>query len=153
VELRSAVSPYGLVESKRGLGGQGIAQQFQIVNAVNGTPYYIVVKHRNSIETWSKSGGEIFTNGTLTYNFTTAASQAFGNNMVLVNGKYSLYAADVNQDGIIDATDLSMVDNDAFNFVSGYVITNVNGDDIVDGSDLSVVDNNAFNLVTKITPQ
>lgn len=152
IELRNAASPYGLRESKRGLGGQGIAYPIQFESAVDGAPYYISVKHRNSIETWSKSGGEIFSNGRLIYNFTLAASQAFGNNMVLVNGKYSFYAGDVNQDGIVDAGDLSMLDNDAFNFISGYTPTNINGDDIVDGSDLATADNNAFNVVTKVTP-
>ncbi|MBS1552977.1 MAG: hypothetical protein JST15_13005 [Bacteroidetes bacterium] len=58
------------------------------------------------------------------------------------SGKYCIYNGDVNQDGIIDAADLSDTDNDIINFVTGYVATDVNGDDTVDASDLSAVDNN-----------
>ena len=46
------------------------------------------------------------------------------------------------QDGIIDAGDLSEIDNDILNSVFGYVKTDINGDEIVDASDLSAVDNN-----------
>lgn len=79
-------------------------------------------------------------------------NKAFGNNIVIVNGKACLYSGDVNQDGTIDATDLSMIDNDAFNFATGYVLTDLNGDGIVDGSDAVIGDNNAFNFVSAIRP-
>ena len=35
---------------------------------------------------------------------------------------------------------------------SGNSVTDLNGDYIVDGSDVSIVDNNASNFVTKIVP-
>ncbi|MBK6505795.1 MAG: hypothetical protein IPG02_09030 [Ignavibacteria bacterium] len=76
VLLRSAVSPYAVVETKKvSLSGAGTASVV-FTGAVNGVSYYIVVKHRNSVETWSKTGGEVFVNGILNYDFTTAASQA-----------------------------------------------------------------------------
>ena len=65
---------------------------------------------------------------------------------------FAIYSGDINQDGIIDAGDLSLVDNDVFNSVSGYVNTDVNGDDFVDASDLSIVDNNVFNGVIVRNP-
>ncbi|MBK9229170.1 MAG: hypothetical protein IPL67_19450 [Ignavibacteria bacterium] len=43
---------------------------------------------------------------------------------------------EVNTTDSIDGTDLSEIDNDAFNFESGYRVTDVNGDNITDGSDL-----------------
>ncbi len=46
-----------------------------------------------------------------------------------------------------------MVDNDAFNSVSGYVKADVNSDDFVDASDLSLVDNNAFNSIQLVRPK
>ena len=52
----------------------------------------------------------------------------------------------------IDASDLSDVDNDALNSVSGYVRTDVTGDDFVDAADVSIVDNNAFIGVSAIVP-
>lgn len=151
VELRSSTSPFALVESQRGLGGLGIERQISFANVFNETPYYIVVKHRNSIETWSAN--PIFVKeDTLGYDFTTSLSQAFGSNMVLVGGEASFYSGDVTQDGVVDGADLSAIDNDSFNFVTGYVVTDLNCDGVVDGTDAAFADNNAANFVTKITP-
>ena len=143
VSLRNSTSPFGLVEmTKVYLSGTGTAS-VNFAKAVDGISYYIVVNHRNSIATWSKSGGEIFTAGLLNYNFTTAAAQAYGNNMVLVSGKYSFYTGDVNQDEIVDAGDLSIIDNDAVAGLSGYNNSDLNCDSFVDATDLSYCDNNA----------
>jgi len=128
---------------------------FKFFNAPSGT-YYIVIRHRNSIETWSKSGGEPFVIGTpMSYNFTNIVTKAFGNNMKQVDAfpvRFGIYSGDVNQDGIIDAGDISAIENDASNSVSGYIPTDVTGDDFVDGSDVSIVENNAVNSVGVITP-
>ncbi|MBL0108780.1 MAG: hypothetical protein IPP52_16225 [Ignavibacteria bacterium] len=59
---------------------------------------------------------------------------------------------DTNQDGIIDAADMSMVDNDISFFVQPYNVTDLDGDRFVDASDLSIVDNNAFNAVSVMKP-
>ena len=112
-----------------------------------------MIKHRSSIETWSKSGGQVFTqNGFLSYDFTTSAAQAFGNNQKLVGSKYCIYSGDVTQDGVIEASDLSAIDNASFSFASGYISTDLNGDRIADASDASICENNALNFVSKITP-
>ena len=58
----------------------------------------------------------------------------------------------MNQDGTVDASDLSETYNDANNSLSGYVSTDVTGDDFVDATDMSLVDNNTFNSVSVITP-
>jgi hypothetical protein len=89
------------------------------------------------------------------YDFTSSTSQAFGNNMKQVDTsplKFGIFSGDVNQDGSVDGLDLSIVDNDAFNFVSGYVNSDVNGDNVSDALDIGITDNNAFNFVGKITP-
>jgi len=91
----------------------------------------------------------------LTYNFSTAATQAYGDNMPQINAaplRFGNYSGDVNQDGIIDLADGSLIDNDAFNFESGYLPTDVNGDGIIDVADAVYADNNGFNFVGKITP-
>jgi len=143
--LRSNTIPYSIIDSAQALiDSTSFTGNFSFNNAPSGT-YYIVLKHRNSIETWSKSGGEILTRGTtFNFDFTTAASQAYGNNMILKGTRWCIFSGDVDQDGIVDASDLSEVENDAFNSVTGYVRTDVTGDDFVDGSDLSIVDNNVF---------
>ncbi len=66
--------------------------------------------------------------------------------------RFAIYSGDINQDGTIDASDLSETDNDAFNSVSGYVRTDVTGDDFVDAGDVSIVDNNAYNSVSVVLP-
>ncbi len=152
VYLRNASSPFAIVDEAKGFLSPTGTVSVNFANAVDGVSYYIVVKHRNSIETWSKSGGEVFTAGSLTYDFTTSASQAFGSNMVLVGSKYSFYTGDVNNDGFVDAADASLVDNDAFNFVSGYVLTDLNCDSTVDATDAAYADNNAFNFVGVVRP-
>jgi hypothetical protein len=66
--------------------------------------------------------------------------------------KYAVYSGDTNQDGTVDATDVSAIDNDASNFVGGYVVTDLTGDNFVDGTDFAIADNNAANFVSAVTP-
>jgi len=151
--LRNNNSPFNIVDSDRAvLDSASFIANFGFNNVGTAT-YYLVVKHRNSIETWSKAGGESYTfGGTLNYNFTSSNTQAFGNNLKLVGTKYCIYSGDVNQDGTIEGADLSEIDNSASIFLTGYVSTDCNGDKFVDGSDALIADNNAANFVTKITP-
>ncbi len=151
VALHNSTTPYALVESQKVVlsnSGQGTANFNTISDATN---YYIAVKHRNSIETWSKNPQQ-FTGGTLTYDFTTAATQAYGDNLKLKLGKYFIYSGDVGQDGNVDLTDMIEVDNDNANFMTGYLPSDVNGDSITDLSDMIVVDNNNAAFVGKIIP-
>ncbi|MBX7041258.1 MAG: hypothetical protein K1X85_00015 [Ignavibacteria bacterium] len=152
VQLRETSAPYAVVDTAKGYLSPTGTVSLQFAKALNSVSYYIVAKHRNSVETWSKSGGETFTAGLLNYDFTSSAGQAYGNNMVLVGGKYSFYTGEVNNDGFVDAGDISLIDNDAFNFVTGYVNTDLNGDSSVDGTDLAFADNNAFNFVGVVRP-
>jgi endonuclease G, mitochondrial len=150
VELHDA-SSFALVDKDKELlsaSGTGI---FTFSNAINSTNYYIVVKHRNSIETWSASV-QHFTSYALSYDFTTAATQAYGSNLILKSGKYCIYSGDVNQDGVVDGIDLGNVDNDNNAFVTGYTSTDLNGDGVVDGIDLGVIDNNNNAFISKNTP-
>lgn len=122
--------------------------------AVSGT-YYIVVKHRNSIETWSKAGGEVFNRGNIfTYSFIFFQSQAYNNNLAQIdpNPFFGMYGGDVNQDYSIDLSDLAAIDNAVYNFASGYIVTDLNGDNIADLSDYSIADNNAYNFVSRQAP-
>ncbi|MFZ1320839.1 MAG: hypothetical protein WAT71_04720 [Ignavibacteria bacterium] len=152
VSLRNNFSPYSLVEmSKVYLSNTGTAS-VSFAKAVDGVNYYVVVNHRNSIETWSKSGGEIFAGGVLNFDFTTMSSQAFGNNLVQVGANWSNYTGDVNQEGVVDVGDLTIIDNDAFAFIIGYVPADLNCDDVVDLTDASFADNNAANFVSVIKP-
>lgn len=63
-----------------------------------------------------------------------------------------MYGGDVNQDRTIDGTDLQLIDNDAYNFVTGFVPTDAYIDYIVDGTDYALADNNAYGFISKIAP-
>ena len=98
---------------------------------------------------------QLCSTNTINYNFSNLSNKAFGNNQLQVDAspvRFAIYSGDVNQDGTIDLTAGSQIDNDAFNFVSGYLPTDVNGDDVTDLADAVYADNNAFNFVSKITP-
>ncbi|MBK9228597.1 MAG: hypothetical protein IPL67_16480 [Ignavibacteria bacterium] len=152
IQLRNSTSPYAIVDTAKAiLDSATLTASVLFLNAPNGS-YYVVIKHRNSIETWSKTPQVYNTEASLLYNFTTAQAQAFGDNLKLKGTKWVIYGGDVNQDGAVDATDVQTIDNDAANFESGYVPTDLNGDGFVDGSDFTIGDNNASNFVGKITP-
>jgi len=155
VYLRNSTFPYAIVDSAKAFLNSTGNATLSYTNVSNNIPYYIQVKHRNSMETWSKSGGEVFTTDALTYNFTTNSSQAYGSNQIQLNSspiKYAIYSGDVNQDEIVDGSDMSIADNDAFNFLTGYLNTDVNGDNFVDATDLMLIDNNAFNFISVQRP-
>ncbi|MBK9332635.1 MAG: proprotein convertase P-domain-containing protein [Ignavibacteria bacterium] len=152
--LRESVSPYNFIDTAKAVIDSAGTGSFNFTKVYPGQEFYMVVSHRNSIETWS-SGGYEFNSDTLQYNFTLAASQAFGSNQINVDNspvKFAIYSGDVNQDGTIDLSDVSQIDNDAFNFVSGYLPTDINGDEVIDLADAVFADNNAFNFVSKIAP-
>lgn len=108
--------------------------------------YYLRIRHRNSMETWSALGNNVFSpgSGVLSYDFTTAQNKAYGNNQVTKNAKWCLYSGDINQDGFVDGSDMMLVDNAAYLGNLGWNSTDLNGDLFVDGSDLALCDNNAF---------
>jgi hypothetical protein len=54
-----------------------------------------------------------------------------------------MYSGDINQSGLIDGTDLSELDNGAYNLLSGrFLPTDLNGDNFTDGTDFVIGDNN-----------
>ncbi|MBK8551026.1 MAG: hypothetical protein IPL53_08205 [Ignavibacteria bacterium] len=150
IYLRSHLSPYSIVDSASVLIDSVSLSGTCYFSAQSGN-YYIAVKHRNSIETWSANPVAIsFT--TTNYDFTIGSSQAFANNVVFKFGKWCTYSGDVNQDASINLNDVILVYNNANNFVTGYSATDVTGNNITDLSDLLITFNNANSFVVKITP-
>lgn len=153
--LRQSFSPYSIIDSSSGvIDSLTFSGTFNISHAPSGL-YNLVVKHKNCIETWSSSSINFIRDTTSSYNFTTSLSQAFGNNMSQVDNspvRFGIFSGDVNQSNFIDLTDISMIDNDAFNFVMGNVVTDLTGNGFVDISDFEIVDNNAYNFISVITP-
>lgn len=120
-------------------------------SSVLNSNYYIVIKHRNSIETWSANPLS-FSGSNINYNFTTGANQAYGSNMKSMNGVYVIYGGDVNQDGVVESSDVLDVENDANNFAAGYLLTDANGDGQIESSDVLLIENNSNLFVEKRVP-
>lgn len=113
--------------------------------SVLGNNYYIVLKHRNSVETWSSAPVAI--TYPTSYDFTTSVGKAYsdGINPALKNmggGIFAIYGGDVNQDGTVDGSDMNEIDNNTSIAAFGYDNSDVNGDGASDGLDMNVVDNN-----------
>ena len=152
IQLRRAVAPYDIIKSAAGIStNQFIIPPIYtltatVSNLLSGS-YYFVIKHRNSIETWSANPVTISPNGTTYYDFTTNQSKAYGNNMKLTGSVWSVYSGDVDQNGSVDLTDEINIYNDASSFTTGYKVTDLNGNNIVDLSDLLIANNNSANFV------
>lgn len=149
--LRNSTAPFneaGVASAVLNNSGNGT---FTFNNISSGS-YYLEITHRNSIETWSSQPLNVQQSGTYNYDFTTSASQAYGNNLVLKSGRYCNYSGDVNQSGEVNLTDLIETNNSSSVFQNGYFPTDINGDNFTDLSDLTKVYNNAVIFVAKITP-
>jgi len=147
VYLRNAASPYSVIDSALAVISTLGKGNFSFSNASNAVPYFIVAKHRNSIETWS-STGQSFAGDSLSYDFTTAASKAYGNNLKLIGTKYCNFSGDVNQDGFTDLSDITLIYNDAAAFITGYKVTDVTGDNLTDLTDIVLTYNNSSAFVS-----
>ncbi len=146
VELHAATAPFSKVGSAYSVNliTDGTATT-TIPSAYNGS-YYVVIKSRNHIETWS-SNPISFTTSPININLSASQNSAYSNNLKLVGGKFCIYVGDVNQDGTVGDLDLTLLSNKSAIFNTGYIIEDLNGDGIVDAIDMIMLDNNAANFV------
>lgn len=150
IELHNA-NNYGMVEyfasgielHTSGLATVNIPAEFN-------ESYYITVKHRNSIETTS-SIPVSFASTDVIYAF-NLPGKVYAGNLRLLNGYYTIFGGDINQDGIIDTGDVTLADNDLSIYASGYLTTDVNCDGILDTADITIVDNNSSAFISAATP-
>ncbi|MFZ1321329.1 MAG: FG-GAP-like repeat-containing protein [Ignavibacteria bacterium] len=154
VELRNSVSPFGIADQTTAVVNSNGTVQLKFANALSGN-YYFAIKHRNAVETWSNAPIAFSYSTPVNFDLSASLSQAYGSNQIQTDispVRFAIYSGDVNQDGIVDVADASDIDNDAFNFASGYLPTDVNGDEVIDLADAVFADNNGFNFVGKVTP-
>lgn len=154
--LANATTPYAYVDSSLVLlDSLSFTASAAFNSAANGN-YYLVIKHRNCVETWSASTVAFAKGSTVSYNFTDAQTKAYGNNLIQVSDspvRWAIFSGDVNQDGYVDPLDLALIDNDSFNYVSGRgLASDINGDGYVDPLDMAIADANSFNYVGVIKP-
>lgn len=150
VVLRYNVSPYTIADSVKAVLDSNGHGSFLFSKVGNEVPYYAVVKHRNTIETWSKN--PIVFYNTAGLNFISGPYVAFGDNLVQVGSKYCMYNGDVNQDRSVDLNDVVSINNNATTFTTGYKNTDINGDNFTDLSDIVFTNNNSSKFIVAIRP-
>ncbi|MCB0729353.1 MAG: hypothetical protein KDD00_17955, partial [Ignavibacteriae bacterium] len=151
--LRAPLSPYNIADTAKVVlnqNGYALANFFNISSGIN---FYLVVKHRNSIETWSKTTMSFLLGIPIAYDFTTSKTKAYGDNQVLKSGEYCIYGGDVDQNGSVNSSDiLGIFNNNLGGFHSVYEVTDVTGDGLTDLDDVLLAYNNSNIFVAKIRP-
>jgi hypothetical protein len=146
VQLRDAIT-YGVVQSVKTVLNQDgtVACVFPPVSG----NYYVAVQHRNAIETWSSNPIAI-SSTPVSYDFTTAANKAYGDNQIEVStGIWAFYSGDVLKDFAesIDLGDLNQVETEINNFSFGYFAEDLNGDGNVDLGDTPFLEDNINSFI------
>jgi len=156
VKIRDDNAPHEVIGVYAETPDNNLIGRYNFPEAIYGESYYLHIAHRNSIETWSADPVTFdLLSGCIEYDFTVDPDAAYGSNEIQVDDiplRFAMYGGDVNQSGSVDGTDLALVDNDAANFVVGYVVTDLTGDDVVDASDYAIADNNAASFIVVIRP-
>lgn len=155
VYLRNNFAPYNVVDSTANILSNLYLNEFIFTKTTYNTPYYIQIKHRNALESWS-SAAITFTSYEKSYSYWPQANTFGGNSKKIFENEYisiyGFYSGDVNQDGYIDLNDINSVFNEMSSFTTGYVVTDVTGDNLVDLSDLTITFNNSSSFVSLIRP-
>ncbi len=150
--------PYDFSATNVPLDVDGTLQVTGIPGTISGN-YYIIIKHRQGVETWSATPVP-FSGSTINYDFAISAGKAYGNNQKQVDespASYAVYSGDISsmtglQDGYIDIFDNNDVFNDAQLGGFGYKPQDLTGDAFVDIFDMAIVFNNMQMSVGMITP-
>lgn len=104
--------------------------------------YYVVVRSRNGIQSWSSVPVQIDTVGSF-YDFTFNSSATYGNNLKEVEtDTWAFYSGDINQDENVDLLDQNLLETDVANFEYGYRFADINGDGNVDLLDNPILETN-----------
>jgi hypothetical protein len=141
LELHQGVSPYSTVAVSRNTINTSGNGTFTFPGNYSGN-YYLVVKHRNALETWSASPLQVI-NNVINFDFTTSQSQAHGNMMKdLSDGRFALYSGDIDHNGNISFSDVINFEAAFISFTTGYVITDLTGDNFTESADYSLLENN-----------
>lgn len=106
-------------------------------NLGDGADYHIAVRHRNHLDIISAMPSP--SNATIFHDFTVSAEEAFGPSQLkeMTDGKFAMYAADMNPNGVILNTDYdAWTENPAVNQI--YNLTDANLDGVVQATDFDL---------------
>ena len=156
VELHNALYPFDLALSKKAVlhtDGSAVCT-FNYVNGnyYLGNLYYVAIRHRNGLLTWS-ANPIAFDSTTVVYDFSTSSSKAYGDNMLEVEpGVWAMYSADLNQDQNVDLLDMPILEADIAEYMFGYAATDLNGDGNTDLLDVIYMDYGIANYLFSMYP-
>jgi hypothetical protein len=151
VELHDAVD-YSLVDTAVGTLQTDGTLSVTFNTAAAGS-HFIAVKGSNIVQTWSALPQTIGA-APLSYDFSSASSQAYGDNMLEAEtGVWVFYSGDLNQDLTIDSSDSDALLDDVANSNFGALATDLNGDGSVDPSDTDIFFPNLENSVFASFPE
>lgn len=119
--------------------------EINVPDAAVGNSFFICVNHRNTVETWSSSA--VAMDAETTYDFSVAKENAYGSNQVEVETDvFAFYSGDINQDGVIESADYSLIENANLLSTAGYVPENITGETTVTQAGYDMLEAN-LNLV------
>lgn len=158
LQLANPSSPYAIVYSDTAILKTNGTVQFDFPPAILGNNYYLVVRHRNALETWSAAPVPMI--NLSTYDFSTGSAQAYGNNLKNMNdGRFALYSGDIGnpsvsglQDGFLNTLDRARMEISLGLFLTGYDVSDITGDGLVDAADYSLLENNAYSGIAVLRP-
>ena len=117
-----------------------------------GQNWYVVVNHRNSLQTWSLTTFGYNDPDTI-YDFSNSASKAFGNNQIQVNtGVFAIHGGDINQDGFLNQLDFAAEEPLVGAVMLGYLPQDINGDGIIESADYSYVETKSKTALSILHP-
>jgi subtilisin family serine protease len=150
VELHDSVT-YALVDTAIGTLKTDGTLSVTFNTAAPGS-YYIAVKGSNLVQTWSAAPQEVGITP-LSFDFSTSASQAYGDNMVEIeSGIFAMYQGDLAADDLVDLTDYSVWEAKYSSFAFGVEPTDLNGDGLVDLTDYSIWEANYSAFIFAVYP-
>lgn len=152
VELREPSQPYSVTHSFKGVINLDGSIKCTFPSSVISKQFYIAIKHRNSVETWSKE--PITFNYSNVYNFTNRADKAFGLNQTeLSTNIWALYSGDIDQNGFLELDDFNLWDAE---YQQGYPYNvfepDLDGNGYMELDDFNIWDKNYQGGIYKITP-
>ncbi len=114
-------------------------------NASGSASYFISIHYKNALETWSAAAVPM---SAMSYDFSSDVTQAYPdvNNpnpqMIYVDGHWTVYSGDVNQDGQIAGDDFNIVEFDVTGQAFGYNVTDITGNGPTAGEDFNLLELN-----------
>jgi hypothetical protein len=162
ISAMNATAPYALVGSKKGIINinGNVSVKFG-PEVLPGQSYYIKINHRNTIETWSAS--PVLFASITSYDFSTAANKAYGNNMILTSDglNYAFFSGDISdattatvgiQDAVVESQDYSDMENAVYLTILGYAQEDITGDAVVESADYGLMENNVYFTRVRMRP-